>query len=103
MRGLLLLGALPSRAAAAGAASITVHGNATHPVSPLYLGCHSDSGFAHQPRGFYAQMVVGESFEQNLEGICVRPAISMPTLPPAPTRQLPRHSHPPPPRFPAVR
>jgi hypothetical protein len=48
----------------------TVHTDETHPVSPLYLGCHSDSGFVHQPRGFYAQMVVGESFEQNIEGVC---------------------------------
>ena len=52
------------------AVDVVVDGSQTHPVSPLYLGCHSDSGFVHQPRGFYAQMVVGESFEQNMEGIC---------------------------------
>jgi hypothetical protein len=26
-------------------------------------GCHSDSGFAHTERNFYAQMIYGESFE----------------------------------------
>jgi len=26
------------------------------------MGCHSDSGFEHQARGFYAQMIVGASF-----------------------------------------
>jgi hypothetical protein len=37
--------------------------NVTHQTNPLFNGCHSDSGFTHQPRGFYAQMVLGESFE----------------------------------------
>eukprot|EP01047_Picozoa_sp_COSAG01_P038335 COSAG01_NODE_3106_length_6575_cov_25.785207_2_plen_325_part_00 len=37
--------------------------NVTHRTNPLFNGCHSDSGFTHQPRGFYAQMVLGESFE----------------------------------------
>ena len=32
-------------------------------VNPLFNGCHSDSGYTHQPRGLYAQMVLGESFE----------------------------------------
>jgi hypothetical protein len=27
------------------------------------MGCHSDSGYTHQARGLYAQMIVGESFE----------------------------------------
>ena len=32
--------------------------------SPLRAqGCHSDSGFAHTERNFYAQMIYGESFE----------------------------------------
>ena len=35
----------------------------THELNPLSMGCHSDSGYNHQPRGFYAQLVVGESFE----------------------------------------
>eukprot|EP00040_Diaphanoeca_grandis_P032005 m.192845 g.192845 ORF g.192845 m.192845 type:complete len:808 (-) comp32486_c0_seq1:486-2909(-) len=38
--------------------------NVTHQINPLFMGCHSDSGFTHEPRGFYAQMVLGESFEQ---------------------------------------
>ena len=29
-------------------------------------GCHSDSGYTHQPRGFYAQLIYGESFEGDL-------------------------------------
>eukprot|EP01051_Picozoa_sp_SAG22_P021146 SAG22_NODE_4553_length_1236_cov_1.618294_2_plen_246_part_00 len=37
-------------------------GAATHQISPLAMGCHSDSGYAHQARGFYSQMIVGESF-----------------------------------------
>ena len=32
-------------------------------INPLFNGCHSDSGFTHQPRGLYAQMILGESFE----------------------------------------
>jgi alpha-L-arabinofuranosidase len=35
----------------------------THQLNPLHMGCHSDSGFAHQPRGFYSQLLYGESFE----------------------------------------
>jgi len=35
----------------------------THRLSNLTMGCHSDSGFGHQVRGFYAQMVIDESFE----------------------------------------
>ena len=54
------LGALDVPSAAGGLSSaqaiIAVDANATHPVSPFYLGCHSDSGFVHQPRGLYAQM-----------------------------------------------
>lgn len=34
----------------------------THEVPTLALGCHSDTGYAHQARGFYSQMVVGDSF-----------------------------------------
>ena len=30
----------------------------------MYMGCHSDSGFVHQVRGFSSQMVFGESFER---------------------------------------
>ena len=35
----------------------------THAVSKHYLGCHSDSGYTHQARGFYSQMVFDGSFE----------------------------------------
>eukprot|EP00658_Telonema_sp_P-2_P038649 TRINITY_DN27689_c0_g1_i2.p1 TRINITY_DN27689_c0_g1~~TRINITY_DN27689_c0_g1_i2.p1 ORF type:complete len:676 (-),score=152.23 TRINITY_DN27689_c0_g1_i2:251-2278(-) len=34
----------------------------THQISELAMGCHSDSGYAHQARGFYSQMIVGSSF-----------------------------------------
>merc|ERR1719272_2075155 len=37
--------------------------NVTHQLNPLFMGCHSDSGYTHEARGFYAQMVLGESFE----------------------------------------
>lgn len=47
----------------AGPDNITIHtDNVTHRISPLSMGCHSDSGFEHQARGFYAQMIVGASF-----------------------------------------
>ena len=32
----------------------------------MLQGCHSDSGYTHQPRGFYAQLIYGESFEGDL-------------------------------------
>eukprot|EP00048_Salpingoeca_helianthica_P022073 m.16259 g.16259 ORF g.16259 m.16259 type:complete len:806 (-) comp6848_c0_seq2:62-2479(-) len=35
----------------------------THELNRLHMGCHSDSGYTHQPRGFYSQMVFGEVFE----------------------------------------
>lgn len=35
----------------------------THQLDPMWMGCHSDSGFAHTERGFYSQMIYGESFE----------------------------------------
>eukprot|EP01062_Namystynia_karyoxenos_P003544 TRINITY_DN11283_c0_g1_i1.p1 TRINITY_DN11283_c0_g1~~TRINITY_DN11283_c0_g1_i1.p1 ORF type:complete len:833 (+),score=275.17 TRINITY_DN11283_c0_g1_i1:84-2501(+) len=38
-------------------------GNATHEVNPLYMGCHSDTGYTHQGRGFSSQLLFGESFE----------------------------------------
>ena len=41
-----------------------------HPVSRFYMGCHSDSGYSHQPRGLYSQLILGESFEEDMEGIC---------------------------------
>ena len=38
-------------------------GQRLHAANPLYMGCHSDSGFVHQVRGWSSQMVFGESFE----------------------------------------
>lgn len=35
----------------------------THELNPLHVGCHTDSGYVHQTRGFSSQMVIGESFE----------------------------------------
>ena len=34
----------------------------THQISELTMGCHSDSGYEHQARSFYAQMIVPDSF-----------------------------------------
>jgi hypothetical protein len=31
------------------AITVAAH-NATHTVNPMYMGCHSDSGFGHQVR-----------------------------------------------------
>ena len=36
----------------------------THALNPLHLGCHSDSGFVHQVRGFHSNYIFGESFER---------------------------------------
>lgn len=36
----------------------------SHRLNPLHVGCHSDSGFVHQVRGFHSQMIFGESFEK---------------------------------------
>lgn len=38
----------------------------THTIPRLYLGCHSDSGYSHQTRGFYSQLIFGEVFEYGL-------------------------------------
>ena len=35
----------------------------SQPMNPLIMGCHSDSGFAHEPRALYSQMIMGESWE----------------------------------------
>ena len=41
----------------AGPTNVTIHTDVvTHEISELAMGCHSDSGYEHQPRGFYAQM-----------------------------------------------
>ena len=38
-------------------------GNVTHQLRKLDMGCHSDSGYSHQPRNLYSQMIYGSSFE----------------------------------------
>jgi hypothetical protein len=43
---------------------VVVEPTPSHQINPLYTGCHSDSGFVHQVRGFSSQMIFGESFEQ---------------------------------------
>ena len=35
-----------------------------HQANPLYMGCHSDSGFVHEVTGWSSQMLFGESFER---------------------------------------
>ena len=38
-------------------------GNITHQMRPFDMGCHSDSGYSHQQRNLYSQMIYGSSFE----------------------------------------
>ena len=45
--------------------TVTTGSPPTHTLSPLSMGCHSDSGFSHEPRGFYSQLIVGDSFGEN--------------------------------------
>ena len=71
LAAIAMLGAASgSEALVRSAVNVHVDTSSEHAVSPLYLGCHSDSGYVHQPRGLHAQMVTGESFEQNIEGVC---------------------------------
>jgi hypothetical protein len=37
--------------------------NKTHRLRPLDHGCHSDTGYNHQPMGLHAQRIYGSSFE----------------------------------------
>ena len=52
------------------AATVSIDlGLQTEPMNKLTMGCHSDSGFAHEPRALYSQMIMGESFEaQAIDG-----------------------------------
>lgn len=44
--------------AAAPSTTVTVEtSHKLHEVNKMYMGCHSDSGFVHQVRGFSSQMV----------------------------------------------
>ena len=36
--------------------------SSTHVVNPLYLGCHSDTGYVQTARGLYSQLILDESF-----------------------------------------
>ena len=46
------------------APSVVVAGaNRTHTINKLFMGCHTDPGFANEPRGFYSQLIYGEAFE----------------------------------------
>jgi hypothetical protein len=50
---------------AADAVDITIDAaKVLHPMNPLYMGCHSDSGFVHEVTGWSSQMLFGESFER---------------------------------------
>ena len=62
-RHLLLLAA----AAAGSAAAIEITIDASHVLheaNPMYMGCHSDSGFVHEVTGWSSQMLFGEMFER---------------------------------------
>lgn len=37
--------------------------NVTHRLRKLDMGCHSDTGYSHQPMGLHAQRIYGPSFE----------------------------------------
>lgn len=36
--------------------------SSTHVLNPLYLGCHSDTGYVQTARGLYSQLILDESF-----------------------------------------
>lgn len=40
----------------------------SHKVAPLIMGCHSDSGYAHQARGLHAELLYGSAFESVPDG-----------------------------------
>ena len=40
-----------------------------HKANPMYMGCHSDSGYVHEVTGWSSQMLFGESFERPQEGV----------------------------------
>ena len=63
----------------------------THQINQLYLGCHSDSGYTHQPRGFYSQLIFGESFEETPPA-AMRRTVSAPAALPS-EQSLPSGTH----------
>jgi hypothetical protein len=40
-----------------------------HRINKLFLGCHSDPGYTQEPRGWYSQLVYGESFEKGTTSV----------------------------------
>jgi len=40
----------------------------TYSAWTMFMGCHSDSGFGHQVRSFYSNLLFGESFEPGAPG-----------------------------------
>ena len=82
MRWLVLLSAVLLHAANPPTTVTVDPANRTHQINLLFMGCHSDSGYTHQPRGFYSQMVFGESFEVPPPGRrgCRSQSASRPTI-----------------------
>ena len=65
---LLALALLP--AAARGASFLVNTSDVVQPqVNKNIMGCHHDYGFAQAPRGFYAEMVYGTSFDSGTQGV----------------------------------
>ena len=40
--------------------------NVTHTVEPRSMGCHSDSGYVHNSRALYSEMLYGVCFDSGL-------------------------------------
>jgi hypothetical protein len=63
---LLLLVSELSRASSKAVATVSLlidPTNITHQLRKLDMGCHSDTGYSHQPMGLHAQRIYGPSFE----------------------------------------
>jgi hypothetical protein len=43
--------------------------NVSHRINPLFMGCHTDPGYTQEPRGWYSQLVYGESFEKGTTSV----------------------------------
>ena len=60
----MIAGAAAAPAAAKVALTVDAQKAAiTHKLRPLDMGCHSDTGYSHQPMGLHAQRIYGPSFE----------------------------------------
>jgi hypothetical protein len=66
--GLMLL-ALAPRAARAASFLVNASSVVQPLVSPRIMGCHHDYGFAQAPRGFYAELVYGTSFDAGTQKV----------------------------------